>query len=69
LKDGGVAEEFLEHLRGDFDEVAFYREGACASPGLLASENIVNQVAELVEECDDVVVFHQAGIGRARSAT
>ena len=57
-----VAEELFKHLRGHFDEVAFGGEAGEAGPLGLAAEDGVHQVAELVEEGDDVGVLQQAGI-------
>ena len=57
-----VAEEFFEHLRGNFDEVAFGGKAGEARPLRLAAENGVHQVAEFVEEGDDVGVLQQARI-------
>src|SRR6185312_6491288 len=45
-----------------FDKVAFRGDAADAGPVLVASEQRVHQVAELVEEGDDVGVFHEAGV-------
>ena len=59
-------EHFLEHLRGRLDEVAFDIEAALAGPSALAAEDVMHQVAELVEEGDHLAVLHEAGIaGRA----
>ena len=63
-----AAEKFFQHLRRHFDEVALDGEAAVAGPALLAAEDVVHQVAELVEEGDDVVVLHQAGIVRRFAA-
>ena len=55
-------EELLQHLRGHFDKVAFGCDAAHARPLLVAAENGMHQVAELVEEGDDVAVLHQSRI-------
>ena len=55
-------EELLQHLRRHFDKIAFGRDAAHACPCLLATENRMHQMPELVEEGDDVAVLHQAGI-------
>ena len=60
----GVLEELFEHLRGDFDEVAFGGDAALAGPALAAAEDLVHQMAELVEVGDDVGVLHQRGVAR-----
>ena len=57
-----VAEKLLQHLRGDFDEVAFGGEAGDACPLGVAAEDGVHQVSELVEERDHVVVLEQARI-------
>ncbi len=62
LEELFVAEEFFEHLRGDFDEVAFSGEAGEAGPLGLAAEDGVHEVAELMEERDDVGVLHEAGV-------
>ena len=58
-----AANPFFEHLRGSFDEVGFHADAADAGPGLLAAENVMHEVAELVEESFHVAVVHQAGVG------
>ncbi len=58
----GVFEELFEHLRGDFDEVAFGGDAGLAGPALAAAEDLVHEVAELVEAGDDVGVLQEAGI-------
>jgi hypothetical protein len=57
-------EELFQHLRGHFDKVAFGGDAAHTRPRLLAAENGMHQVAELVEEGDHVAVLHQARIVR-----
>jgi hypothetical protein len=57
-----VAEKLFQHLRWDFDEVALRRKAGESGPLRLAAENGVHQVAEFVEEGDDVVVLQQARI-------
>ena len=58
----GVFEELFEHLGGDFDEVAFGGDAGLAGPALAAAEDLVHEVAELVEAGDDVRVLHEAGV-------
>ena len=53
----GVVEELFQHLRGHFDKVAFGGDAAHARPFLMAAENGMHQVAELMEEGDDVAVL------------
>ena len=53
--------ELFQHLRRHFDKVAFGGDAAHAGPCLLAAENGMHQVAELVEEGDHVAVLHQPG--------
>ena len=62
----GAAHPLLEHLRRGFDKIRFHADAADSRPLLLAAEDVVHQVAELVEESDHLAVFHQAGIGRRR---
>src|SRR5580704_4149810 len=62
-----VAEEFFEHLRWDFDEVAFGGESGEAGPLSVTAENGVHQVAELVKERDHVVVLEKARLTRIPS--
>ena len=57
-----VAEELFEHLRGHLDEVALGGKAGEAGPLGVAAEDGVHQVAELVEESDDVGVLQQAGV-------
>ena len=56
-----VAEELFQHLRGHLDEIALGGKAGEAGPLGLAAEDGVHQVAELVEEGDDVAVLQQAG--------
>ncbi len=58
----GALEELLEHLRRDLDEVAFGGDAALAGPALLAAEDLVHEMAELVEVGDDVGVLQQGGV-------
>ena len=62
-----IAEEFFEHLRWNFDEVAFGGEAGKACPLRVAAEDGVHEVAELVEERDDVGVLQEAGIAAIAS--
>jgi hypothetical protein len=55
----GVPGPLLEHLAGGLDEVPLGRDAAESDPLLLPGEDVVDEVAELVEERDDVVVLHQ----------
>ncbi len=59
----GVFEELFEHLGGDFDEVAFSGDAGLAGPALAAAEDLVHEVAELMEASDDVGVLQEAGVG------
>ena len=58
----------LEHLRRSFDEVPFHGDAADAGPLLLAAQDPVHQMAELVEERHHIAELHQPGIscGRGR---
>ena len=62
LENGRVVEHLLEHLRGRLDEVAFDIESALLGPLALAAQDVMHEVAELMEEDDDFAVLHQAGI-------
>ena len=61
-----AANKFFQHLRRRFTEIRFHRDAADSSPRLLPAEDVVHQVAELVEENLHVAVFHQASIARGR---
>ena len=49
----------LEHLRGRLDEVPLGGDAGEPHPLAGAAEHVVHEVAELVEQRDDVVVLHQ----------
>jgi hypothetical protein len=55
-------ENLLQHLRGGLDEIALDAEASLTGPLALAAEDVVHEVAELVEEGDDFVVLHEAGV-------
>src|ERR1700689_1324020 len=57
-----IAEEFFEHLRRNFDEIAFSGEAREPCPLRLAAENGVHEMAELVEKRNDVRVLEQTRI-------
>src|SRR6202012_793056 len=57
-----IAEEIFQHLRRHLDKIAFRRNAADPRPLLLATENRMHQVTELVEIRDNIGVLHQAGI-------
>src|SRR5579859_6247042 len=49
-----IAEEFLEHLRWDFDEIAFGGEAGDAGPLRVSAKDSVHEMPELMEEGDHV---------------
>ena len=55
----GVPGPLLEHLRRRLDEVPLGGDAGEPGPRVPAGEHVVHQVAELVEQRDDVVVLHQ----------
>ena len=56
----GVPRPLLEHLARRLDEVPLGGDAGEPHPLLAAAEDVVDQVAELVEQGDDVVVLHQS---------
>ena len=58
----GVPGPLLQHLAGRLDEVPLGRDAGEAGPPALAGEDVVDEVAELVEERHDLVVLHQAPV-------
>ncbi len=56
----GVPCPLLEHLARRLDEVPLGRDAGEPEPASLSAQDVVHQVAELVEEGDDLVVLHQA---------
>ena len=66
LQHAGVPDPVLEHLRGQLDEVQGGR-GAGERAVVHLGEQVVQSVAELVEERLDVLVHHERGlVGRRR---
>jgi hypothetical protein len=58
-------EELLEH-RGRLGEVALDVEGALAAEAVLPADDVMHEVAELVQEHHHVAVLHEARVpGRA----
>ena len=57
-----VAEEFFQHLRWNFDEVAFGGKSRKARPLRVSAENRMHQMAKFVEVRDHVGVLHQSRI-------
>src|SRR5215831_1065757 len=68
MSEGGehavVVEELLEHLRGRLDEISFDVEGRFARVGILATDEVMHEVAELVQEDHDVPVLHESRVAR-----
>ena len=58
----GVPGPLLQHLAGRLDEVPLGGDAGEAGPLALAGEDVVDEVAELVEEGHDLVVLHQAPV-------
>ena len=56
----GVPRPLLEHLARRLDEVPLGGDAGEAEPLALPAEDVVDEVAELVEQGDDLVVLHQA---------
>src|SRR5208282_6879852 len=54
-KDLGAVHPLLEHLRRGFYKVPFHANTADPCPLLLSAEDVVHQVAELVEEGHHIV--------------
>src|SRR5215472_8117816 len=63
-KHAVVTEELLEHLRGRFDEIPLDVEGGLAGVGVLPADDVMHEVAELMQEDDDVAVLHESRIPR-----
>ena len=57
---GGVPRPLLQQLAGGLDEVPLGRYAREAHPPLLAADDVVNQVAELVKQGHHVAVIHEA---------
>src|SRR6266853_3875911 len=59
-------EELFQHLRGRLDEIALHEEAALADEGVLAADQVMHEMTELVQEHHNVTVLHQARVpGRA----
>ena len=56
----GVPRPLLQHLAGRLDEVPLGGHAGEPQPLPLPAEHVVDEVAELVEQGDDLVVLHQA---------
>ena len=64
-------EHLFQHLRWGFNKIEFHADAADACPALLAAQDVVHQMPELVKEGFDVVDFHEprvAGAGRGEVA-
>src|SRR5881392_4337164 len=61
-----IMEELFQHLRGRLDEIALHQEAALADERVLAADEVMHEMAELVQEHHHVAVLHQARVtGRA----
>src|SRR3981081_4798375 len=59
-------EDLSQHLRGRLDEIALHQEAALADERVLAADDVMHEMTELVQEYHHVAVLHEAGVaGRA----
>jgi hypothetical protein len=59
LQHRDVPAPLFQHLRGRFDEVPFGADARDARPARLACEEVMQEMAELVEKGDDLGVFEE----------
>src|SRR2546427_10869274 len=57
-----IMKELFQHLRGRLDEIALHEEAALADEGVLAADDVMHEMAELVQEYHHVAVLHEARV-------
>jgi hypothetical protein len=60
-----IVKDLFQHLRGRLHEVTLDIKAASARPLILATEDVVHQMAELMQEDRYLGVLHQAGVARS----